>query len=58
MSERRIKFQEMQLPLGGPGAPLWTGGKKWVKIFIELAQGRRAWGASVRKGVNSIGDDF
>ncbi len=28
----------------------------WVKVSSELAQGRRAWSASVRDVVNSIGD--
>ncbi len=30
--------------------------KDWVKVSIELAQDRRAWGASVRDVVNAIGD--
>ncbi len=30
--------------------------KDWVKVSSELTQGRRAWSASVRDVVNSIGD--
>ncbi len=30
--------------------------KDWVKVSSELAQDRRAWSASVRDVVNSIGD--
>ncbi len=36
----------------GFGHALWR--KDWVKVFIELAQDRRAWSASVVG--NSIGD--
>ncbi len=28
----------------------------WVKLSSELEQERRAWGASIRNVVNSIGD--
>ncbi len=30
--------------------------KDWVEVFCELAQGRRAWSASVGDVVNSVGD--
>ncbi len=44
-------------PLSGPrvfGCGRWR--KDWVKDSSELAQDRRAWGASIRDVVNSIGD--
>ncbi len=44
-------------PLSGPrvfGHARWR--KDWVKFSSELAQDRRAWGASVRDVVNSISD--
>ncbi len=44
-------------PLSGPrvfGHAQW--GKDWMKVSSELAQDRRAWSASVRDVVNSIGD--
>ncbi len=41
-------------PLSGPRVFGWKN--DWVKITNELAQERRAWGASIRDVVNSIGD--
>ncbi len=44
-------------PLSGPrvfGHVRWR--KDWVKFSSELAQNRRAWIASTRDVVNSIGD--
>ncbi len=44
-------------PLYGPqvfGYARWRN--DWLKVSNELAQDRRAWGASVRDVVNSVGD--
>ncbi len=41
-------------PLSGPRVFEWKN--DWVKITNELAQERRAWGASLRDVVNSTGD--
>ncbi len=44
-------------PLSGPrvfGHARWR--KCWVKISSELAQGRRAWSASVRDVINTVSD--
>ncbi len=44
-------------PLFGPRVFSHTRWRKdWVKVSSELAQNRRAWSASVRDVVNSIGD--
>ncbi len=43
--------------LSGPrvfGFTRWR--KDWVDVSSGLVQGRRAWGASVRDVVNSVGD--
>ncbi len=51
-------FKEDMETLAGPrifGYARWR--KYWVKVSSELEVDRRAWGASIRDVVNSIGDD-
>ncbi len=55
-----IKYQQtsaLQTPLSWQrvvGHAQWRKG--WLKVSSELAQDRRAWSASVRDVVNTIGD--